>query len=360
MGVDMKIRIASFGFSIALASFLAAAPSSSSKAGTGEEIDVAVISTLALSSIWVGAVIDTENQVPVRGAMTAVWPDSEDDVDVDAVVALQRRAHLGAPAVRAIAAAHPRVGSVCVGAGEGRATVFVVGDKSIAAIETTLALAPVKNGRVLPLAPPTVTVIPIVGDLRATFEPIAKQRSCIPVEHSRGAVDFKKERLSINLPARAPHPPLGAACADEASIVVAAQRFADLLGERSRDTVRALPQPFAHPSVVTASQAHVAINAMSALSSWTDKAARADTAVRRADSAMAIVKQGPDGKPIGAQIVLRAPKTSIRMYLQIVDGMCSMSSLPTPWFEHGEASAATSPLIVRWQRNGTTWTKASP
>lgn len=315
---------------------------------------------MALSAIWIGAVIDSANQIPVRGTMAATWPDSEIDADVDATTALRRRGDLAASTVRELAAAHPRVGSVCVGKRPGTATVFAVGDKSIVAVETTLVVEALKRGQLLPTAPVTTTVIPIVGDVRATFEPIAKQRQCVPVEHADGVVDFDAKRLSLRISPRKVTPALGAPCADDASIVAAAQQFADVLGGRSRDTVRALPQPFAHPAVVKTAQAGKALTSMTSVPLWTGDMKQADTQMRRADSAMLIVKNGADGTAIGAQVVLRAPTTSIRIYLQILDGTCRLSDVPSSWYAHGDASPATSPLISRWQRNGAAWTKAAP
>lgn len=318
------------------------------------------VATLALSSAWIGAVIDVANRVEVRGFAIDIWPDSDDDLDSDADIALRRRWYLAAASVVPVADAHRRVIAACLRESDGTATIFAVGDTSIAVIDTSLSPLPLSKGRALPLAMPTVTVRPVVGDVGSTMKALTKGRPCVPVQHRGGVIDFNPETLTLKLSAREHRQRLRFACTDAASIVAAADRFVDLLSRRSRDTVHALPQPFAHPSIAAFSTGllRYTLPAMNTVGAWIDEAG-GDNAIRprRTDSAVLLLDRTDDGRPIQAEVRLRAGTTTTSVALQIFDDTCSLNGVPFPWspYKPTPGEKVSTDEVSGWVHAGTTW-----
>jgi hypothetical protein len=316
--------------------------------------------TLAMSSLWMGAVIDAANRVPVRGMYADLWPDADDDLDVDAAVALQRRWYLAAPPVAEIAEAHPALAAVCFGAepGDGTATVFAIGSKSIAAIDTALAILPLAQGRALPVAMPVVTVHP-AADIDEGVTALTKGRPCIALKHDKGDVRFPPT-FKMTLPKRSHRQRLRFACPDRASIVAAAERFVDVFAHDTRDAVHALPTPLIPPVLAGFANERVtsALVDMRILG-WRLEANAADVGPRRSDDAVLLLELNDDKSPAQAQVRLRAGRTRATVELEIEDDTCRLNAVPFPWspYKAPNGDKVFTDELSGWRHVGEAWVK---
>lgn len=323
-----------------------------------EERQALSAATLVMSSVWIGAVLDATNRVPVRGLFADLWPDADDDLDVDAAVALQRRWYLSAPSVAEVAEAHPALGAVCFGkqAGDGTATVFALGTTSIAAIDTALSILPLAQGRALPLAMPVVTVH-AAGDVDARLTALTKGRPCIALRHEKGDVRFPSS-VQLTLPKRSHRQRLRFACPDRASIVAAAERFVDVFTRDTRDAVHALPTPLIPPVLAGFANERVtsALNDMRILG-WRLEAKAADVEPRRSDAAVLLLELNDDKSPAQAQVRLRAGRTTTTVELEIEDDTCRLNAVPFAWSPYKPPFGAEvrTDELSGWQHVGKAW-----
>lgn len=305
--------------------------------------------------------LDASNHVAVRGQFNQVWPDADDDLDVDAPVALQRRWYLSALPVAEIAEAHPALGAVCFGAkpGDGTATVFALGSTSIAAIDTALSILPLAEGRALPVAMPVVTVHPAAGDVDARLTALTKGRPCIALRHEQGQVSFPPT-LKMTLPTRSHRQRLRFGCTDRASMVAAAERFVDVLAQQSRDAVHALPEPFVEPEFADFANERVS----STLADMRTLGARLQASgpeahPRRSDEAVLLLDVTTAGKPVNAEVRLRAGNAATTVNLHITEDTCSLIGVPLPWSPykapHGEKVSIDE--LSGWRHVGEAWVK---
>ena len=100
------------------------------------------------------------------------------------------------------------------------------------------------------------------------------------------------------------------------------------------------------------------LSAMGNVGAWLDvPGLDADIGARRTDSAMLLLDRTNDGRPIQAEVRLRAGSTTMSVPLQIFDDTCSVNGVPFAWspYKPTPGEKVYSDEVSGWRHAGTTW-----
>jgi hypothetical protein len=338
---------------------------------TSDELATFQVATIVIGSMWLAAVVDTENHVGVKSLFKGMWPRGADDLDVDAATALRRRALLYPLTVRDHAPAFPRVIAACAALeSPGEGTWFLGGDEGIVEVRASFLLEPLARARLVPLLDPVVVVHR--GEPAATLRAQTKARPCVNVFHTEGGVRFPPEAVTLTLPKPESPTVTRFPCSDRASILVAAEAFVRLFQQPSRDTVHALPVPSSHASLAMFEPPLLpfALREAAELRAWLDLTDAERQLV--ADEAALAFSFNDNNTPQDGGVTFRRGERLIDLRMSVFDGTCRLQSVPSHRLQvpanraranHGAVDWVIQPMgrhdpVVRYVRRGDAWKEA--
>ncbi len=320
------------------------------------ELTNAQAAGIVLGAIWVAVILEPGH--PPNGGFDALWPSASDDLDVDALTALRRRASLVSPrfydarefsSVVASCAEHDAPGDVVV-----YAVATDKGKDAVLEVRATLLLEALAKGRVVPIADPVLTKH--VGDSDAIVKEKTKGRVCVPVEHQGNKIVVKK--VDLELPPMPPLPVLRYPCRTIEDTVVAAESFVRLFATPTRDTVHALPVPRVHPSVRGFGRSPIdyVIRGYEPLHVWLSTKL-ADQQLSALEASSSFVRT-EEGLLLQGTVSLKSGKKNTWVTMAVYDGTCRLEGVPWIWSPTGKDDwrrthmYANTPLVTFTKKQG--------